>query len=83
MVENRQFYYPFIRRPRYGGPRRNIAMFGTEKLERCGCTRPTVKKFDDMYCISLRTVFELFDVGLMTLNNIVTLNYGLEVTQDN
>jgi len=34
---------PCIRRPRYGGPRRNIAIrFATEKLEWCGY--PMVKK---------------------------------------
>ena len=41
-------YAPYIRRPRYGGPRRNFAIpFGTDKLEWWGY--PTVKNFEDMY----------------------------------
>ena len=44
-VQNRVFAYPTcIRRPRYGGFRRNIViLFGTEKLKWLGY--PTVKKF--------------------------------------
>jgi len=41
-------YPPCIRRPRYGGLRRNNAiLFGVEKLEWYGY--PTVKTFEDMF----------------------------------
>jgi len=43
------FYHtPCIRRPRYGGFRRNIGTpFGLEKLEWCGY--PMVKNFEDVF----------------------------------
>ena len=49
MVEKRDFSYtPCIRRPRYGGFRRNIGTpFGLEKLEWCGY--PMVKNFEDVF----------------------------------
>ena len=48
MVENRHFSYPpCIRRPRYGGSRRNsVTPFGLDKLEWLGY--PTVKNLEDI-----------------------------------
>jgi len=45
LIDSQLFAGPTcIRRPRFGGPRRNISMtFGVEKLEWCGY--PTVKNF--------------------------------------
>ena len=48
--QNRDFclYPTCIRRPRYGGSRRNIATpFGMEKLKWCGY--PMVQNFEDMF----------------------------------
>ena len=54
MTKSAFYHTPCIRRPRYGGFRRNIGTpFGTEKLERC--RYPMVKKIR-------RYMFIRFDV---------------------
>jgi len=53
-------YPTCIRRPRYGGFRRNIATpFGTEKLEWCGC--PMVKKISKMSLFVLTQLTNVTD----------------------
>jgi len=49
LVEKLRFFShtPCIRRPRYGGPRRNITLMCGAEIEWCG--DPVVKKFDDTF----------------------------------